>query len=68
MNQSQLQQLKQAKNKDAFMFSMLPEGQKEAFMQFKQMDQQTQAQKIADYCNQHGISKEQLKQMINGIN
>ena len=68
MNQSQLQQLKQAKNKDAFMYSMLPEEQRVAFQQFKQMDTQTQAQRIADYCNQHGITKEQLKQMINGIN
>ena len=68
MDAKLIQQLKQAKNKEAFMMSTIPQENREMFNQFKQLDTQAQAQRIADYCNRNGISKEQLKNIFNGIN
>lgn len=67
MNQNLIQQLSQAKNKEAFMMSIIPPEQLQAFKQFQSMDAQQQAQKIADYCNVKGITKEELKKRL-GIN
>lgn len=67
MNQNVMNQLSQARNKEAFMMSMIPPEQLQTFKQFQNLDRQQQAQTIADYCNRNGITKEELKKRL-GIN
>lgn len=44
---------------------MLNPQQKQMASQFKNLPNDKQAQALADYCNQNGISKEQLAQVVN---
>ena len=46
------------------MMGMLNPQQKQAVNSFKGQTNEQQAQRIADYCNQNGISKEQLSNII----
>jgi hypothetical protein len=46
------------------MMSMLTPNQKQAANIFQGKNTQEQAQEIANYCNQNGISKDQLQQII----
>ena len=43
---------------------MLNPNQKQQVNQFQNKSNTDQAQQIADYCNQNGISKEQLQSII----
>ena len=47
---------------------MLNPNQKQAMKTFQNKTNNEQAQMIADYCNQNGISKEQLVSIINMLN
>lgn len=47
------------------MMGMLNPQQKQALNQFQGQSAEQQAQKIADYCNKNGISKEQLSNIVN---
>ena len=46
---------------------MLNPQQKQYLNNFNGLDNKAQAQKIADLCNEKGITKEQLAQIINQI-
>ena len=46
---------------------MLNPNQKQQANQFQNLNNQEQAQKIADKCNQLGITKEQLQGIINSF-
>ena len=47
--------------------SLLSPQQKQIVSSLNGMSKEQQAQKIADLCNERGISKEQLANMINSI-
>ena len=47
------------------MMSMLNPMQKQQANQFQSKDKQQQAEEIAKICNEKGITKEQLQQIIN---
>lgn len=44
--------------------SLLNPQQKQAVNKLQNQPSEKQAEEIANYCNQHGISKEQLKNII----
>ena len=46
------------------MTQMLNPQQRQAISQFQNQSSQEQAQRIADYCNRNGISKDQLAGII----
>lgn len=48
--------------------SMLNPNQKQIANQFQNKTKEQQAQEIADFCNQNGISKEQLQNLMNILN
>ena len=48
--------------------SMLNPNQKQLANQFQNKTKEQQAQEIADFCNQNGISKEQLQNLMNILN
>ena len=48
--------------------SMLNPNQKQLASQFQNKSSNEQAQAIADYCNQNGITKEKLQEIISMIN
>ena len=50
------------------MMSMLNPSQKQMASQFQNKSRQEQAEEVARICNQNGISKEQLQQIIQGLN
>ena len=49
------------------MMGMLNPNQKQQTNQFQNKSREEQAQMIADICNQKGISKNDLAQIINGL-
>lgn len=48
--------------------SMLNPNQKQLANQFQNKTKEQQAQEIADFCNQNGISKEQLQNLMSILN
>ena len=48
--------------------SMLNPSQKQLANQFQNKTTEQQAQEIANFCNQNGISKEQLQSFMNILN
>ena len=54
-------------NPMALMMSMLNPTQKQQANQFQNKDKQAQAEEIARICNEKGISKKQLQQIINSF-
>ena len=50
------------------MMSMLNPGQKQLANQFQNKTNQEQAEEIARICNEKGINKEQLQNIINMFN
>lgn len=48
--------------------SMLTPNQKQATNQFQNKSREEQCQAIADYCNQNGIDKNKLQEIINMLN
>lgn len=65
--QNILTQIGQSTNPLQMMMNMLNTSQKEQANQFQMKNKQEQAQTIADLCNQKGISKDDLKKIINGL-
>lgn len=47
---------------------MLNPNQKQLANQFQNKTKEQQAQEIADFCNQNGISKEQLQNLMSILN
>ena len=58
-------QLTTASNPMSLMMSMLSPSQQQLTNQFKNKPTQQQAEEIAKLCNEKGITKEQLQQIIN---
>lgn len=63
--QNLMSQLGNATNPLALMMSMLNPNQKQQANQFQNKSQQEQAEEVARICNEKGITKEQLQQIIN---
>ena len=66
--QNLMSQLGNATNPMALMLSMLNPNQKQLANQFQNKSKQEQCQQIADYCNQNGIDKNKLQEIINMLN
>ena len=66
--QNLMNQLKMSSNPMALMMSMLNPTQKQQASQFQSKSNIEQCQQIADYCNQNGITKEKLQDIINMLN
>ena len=66
--QNLLSQLGNASNPMSMLMNMLNPSQKQQANQFQSKSQQEQAEAIANKCNELGISKEQLQNIINMIN
>lgn len=66
--QNLIAQLGNASNPMTMLMGMLSPNQKQLVNQFQNKSGNDQAQAIADYCNQNGITKEKLQQIINMIN
>lgn len=49
------------------LMGMLNPNQKQLLNQFQNKNGTDKAQQIADYCNQNGITKEKLQEIINMI-
>lgn len=62
--QNLLSQMRNASNPIAMLSGMLNPNQKQQVNQFQNKSNTDQAQQIADFCNQNGISKEQLQSII----
>jgi uncharacterized iron-regulated protein len=60
-----MSQLTTASNPMSLMMSMLSPSQQQLTNQFKNKPTQQQAEEIAKLCNEKGITKEQLQQIIN---
>ena len=63
--QNLMSQLGNATNPMAMMMSMLNPNQKQQASQFQNKTSQEQAEEIARICNEKGITKEQLQEIIN---
>lgn len=63
--QNLMSQLTTASNPMSLMMSMLSPSQQQLTNQFKNKPTQQQAEEIAKLCNEKGITKEQLQQIIN---
>ena len=63
--QNLMSQLGNSTNPMALMMSMLNPSQKQLANQFQSKSNMEQCQQIADYCNQNGITKEKLQDIIN---
>ena len=63
--QNLMSQLGNATNPMALMMSMLNPNQKQQANQFQNKTTQEQAEEVARICNEKGINKEQLQQIIN---
>ena len=50
------------------LMGMLNPSQKQVVNQFQNKNGSEQAQAIADYCNNNGITKEKLQEIINILN
>lgn len=66
--QNLMNQLGTATNPMALLMSMLTPNQKQLADQFKNKSKEEQCQQIADYCNQNGITKEQIQNILNMMN
>ena len=64
----ELGQMMKSSNPMQMMSSMLNPQQKQMLSQFQNQPQEQQAQKIAEYCNQNGITKTQLQNIIKMMN
>ena len=62
--QNLLGQMMSSTNPMQMMTQMLNPQQRQAISQFQNQSSQEQAQRIADYCNRNGISKDQLAGII----
>ena len=65
--QNLLSQMGNATNPMALMMSMLNPNQKQIANQFQNKSKEQQAEEVARICNEKGISKEQLQQIINSF-
>ena len=65
--QTLLAQLSQASNPMSMMMGLLNPNQKQALGQFQNKTTQEQAEQIAKICNEKGISKEQLQNILSGF-
>lgn len=63
--QNLMSQLTTASNPMSLMMSMLSPSQQQLTNQFKNKPTQQQAEEITKLCNEKGITKEQLQQIIN---
>ena len=50
------------------MMSMIPKNQQGIINQFQGMNKQQQAEKLAKMCNERGITKQDLTNIINTLN
>ena len=66
--QNLLAQMGNASNPMSMLMGMLNPNQQQSLNGFKNKSSQEQCQQIADYCNQNGIDKEKLKEIINMLN
>ena len=66
--QNLMSQLGKSSNPMSMMMSMLNPNQKQMANIFQNKTQQEQAEQIAKMCNEKGISKEQLQNIINMFN
>ena len=66
--QNLLAQMGNASNPIAMLTEMLNPNQKQLVNQFQNKSGTDKAQAIADYCNQNGITKEKLQEIINMLN
>lgn len=62
-----LNQLKISTNPTQMLMGMLNSNQKQQVNQMQGLNNQEQAQKVADKCNELGITKEQLQGIINSF-
>ena len=62
--QNLISQMGSATNPMAMLMNMLNPNQKQMVNQFQSKTNQEQAEQIAKLCNEKGITKEQLQQMI----
>ena len=60
-----MSQLGNSSNPMALMMSMLNPNQKQTANQFQSKSKEQQAEEIAKLCNEKGITKEQLQNIIN---
>ena len=65
--QSLLGQMSNSSNPMQLAMSLLNPQQKQMVNQLQNQPNEKQAEKIAQYCNEHGISKEQLANIIGMI-
>lgn len=65
--QNLMSQLGNATNPMALMMSMLNPNQKQIANQFQNKSAQEQAEEVARICNEKGITKEQLQNIINTL-
>ena len=63
--QNLMSQLGNSSNPMALMMSMLNPNQKQTANQFQNKTKEQQAEEIAKLCNEKGITKEQLQNIIN---
>ena len=66
--QNLMSQMEKSTNPMAMLLSMLNPSQKQLANQFQNKSTQEQCQQIADYCNQNGITKEKLQEIISMLN
>lgn len=66
--QSLLSQVATATNPSAMLMSMLTPNQKQSINQFQNKSNEEQAELIANLCNEKGITKEQLQQIVTMFN
>ena len=66
--QNLMAQMGKSTNPMAMLMSMLNPNQKQLASQFQNKTTQEQCQQIADYCNQNGIDKTKLQEIINMFN
>ena len=65
--QNLLNQMKMSTNPLSMLMGMLNQNQKQQANQIQGLSKEQQAQKIADKCNELGITKEQLQGIINSF-
>lgn len=66
--QNLLAQMGNSTNPMALLMSMLNPNQKQIASQFQNKTKEEQCQQIAEYCNNNGITKEKLQEIIGMLN
>ena len=66
--QNLLAQMGNASNPMAMLTGMLKPNQRQQVSQFQNKSETDKAQAIADYCNQNGITKDKLQEIVNMLN